>query len=68
MGDSALVVQVQLQSGTTVRTCWVAPRVKSGDEITLKNSEDPQRLWRVMTVTAPFPVDGLHKDWHAGGL
>jgi hypothetical protein len=69
MGDGALlVVQVQLQSGTTVRTCWLSPRVRPGDRVTLKNSEDPERWWTVLTVTTPFPADGLHRDWHAGGL
>jgi hypothetical protein len=40
------LVQVDLRSDNRLLTCWVEPRVKPGDRITLKNSEEPQRLGR----------------------
>lgn len=47
---AATLVQASLRSGTAVRTCWVEDRIKTGDRITLKNSEDPDRLWDVAEV------------------
>jgi hypothetical protein len=44
------LAQAHLQSGTTVRTCWIEARVQAGDEVTLKNSEDPRRWWKVVRV------------------
>ena len=43
----AELAQVRLRSGTTVRTCWIEARVKPGDQVTLKNSEEPARWWDV---------------------
>ena len=63
------LIQVQLhapqEGGTTVRTCYVDRHVKLGDTLTLKNSEDPERVWTVMVVfdTARPPERG----WHVGG-
>jgi hypothetical protein len=67
MGTSKLLVQVKLRSGTTERTCWIDNAdVKTGYEITLKNSEEPGRRWRVITVsTEAVPPE---RGWHAGGL
>jgi len=33
-----------------VRTCWIEARVKPGDQVTLKNSEEPARWWDVVRV------------------
>ena len=46
----AELAQVRLRSGTTVRTCWIEARVKPGDQVTLKNSEEPARWWDVVRV------------------
>ncbi len=46
----AELAQVHLRSGTTVRTCWIEARVKPGDQVTLKNSEEPARWWDVVRV------------------
>lgn len=45
------LVQVELRDGTAIRTCWVEARVKVGDSITLRNCEEPARLWRVMGIS-----------------
>lgn len=46
------LAQARLRSGTAERTCWIEARVKTGDQVTLRNSEDPQRRWDV-TWTGP---------------
>ena len=53
--------QVDLRSGTTILTCWLAPRVKTGDQVTLKG--DPRR-WDVLRVGATRDMDGIHTTWH----
>ena len=63
-----LLQQVQLHSpsegGATIRTCWVDKHVKLGDKITLKNSEDPERVWTVAMVFGGRPPE---RGWHVGG-
>lgn len=61
-----LLVQVKLQSDTTVLTCWVNRHVKAGDIVTLSNSDDPFVRWVVMEVYehATKPEHG----WHVGGM
>lgn len=48
-----MLVQVDLQAGNRFLTCWVEPRVKVGNFITLKNHEQPQLLWQVLRVGEP---------------
>jgi hypothetical protein len=47
---AAELAQMQLRSGTAVRTCWLDARVKVRDQVTLRNSEDPARWWDVVRV------------------
>ena len=61
MAKSQTLVQVDLQSGTTLRTCWVEPQVKIGDAITL---DEPDRLWSVLRVGSEAPRNSIHTDWH----
>jgi hypothetical protein len=60
------IVQVKLRSGNSIRTCYVDRHVNVGDQLTLKNSSEPDMLWTVDEVyqTAVPPERG----WHAGGL
>lgn len=59
------LVQVRLRSGTTSRTCWVENRVKQGDSLTLKNSEDPSRWWDVMAVDSkPTDPGRINRGWN----
>lgn len=59
-----MLQQAFLRSGTTVRTAWIGLKAKAGDQVTLKNSEDPHRRWNVVAVYARMPADQLHTDWH----
>lgn len=62
---AADVIQVRLRSGAAVRTCWVENRVKPGDSLTLKNSEDPARWWDVMAVdSAPTAPGSINRGWN----
>lgn len=61
-------VQVKLRDGTTVLTCWVDRVVKVGDRVTLKHSENPDRWWTVVTVSAETRERPPHQPWKVGGL
>jgi hypothetical protein len=63
-GKTATVVQVDLRSGTSVLTCWVEPKVKPGDRITLKDSDEPQRLWGVVRVGPPQAASSINRAWN----
>lgn len=56
--------------GLTRRTCWVSTekKPKVGSRITLKNSEEPDRLWTVVRMSEPVDSTKLHTDWKVGGL
>ena len=58
-----MLVQVDLRSDDRYLTCWVEPRVKVGDQITLKNSEEPGRRWDVIRVGAPQAASAIKRGW-----
>jgi hypothetical protein len=59
------LAQVVLRSGATVRTCWIEARVKPGDQVTLRNSEDPGRWWDVTHVSGERKTAGqINRGWH----
>jgi hypothetical protein len=59
-----MLVQVDLRSGTRYRTCWIEPRVRVGDQVTLKSSEDPARRWDVLRVGEPKPAGAIMRGWN----
>lgn len=61
-------VQVTLQSDNAMLTCWVEPKVTAGNYITLKDSDDPHRLWKVLSVGEPKEVSEIKTRWKVGGL
>lgn len=61
---SATWVQVDLRSGATVLMCWVEPKVKPGDRVTLKNSGEPRRWWDVVRVYAERPASDIKRGWN----
>jgi hypothetical protein len=61
---TAIVAQALLRSGTTHRTCWIEPRCRPGDQITLRNAGEPDRRWDVLWMSAERrDVASLHRDW-----
>jgi hypothetical protein len=57
------LVQVDLRSDNRVRTCWVEPRVRVGDRVTLRNSTEPARLWDVTRVGTPRGSGDIRRCW-----
>ena len=61
--------QVKLESGTTQLTCWLnleGKKIKRGDVVTLKDSDEPEREWTVLGVYKDFPPP--ERGWKVGGL
>ena len=59
-----MLVQVDLRSDSRYLTCWVEPRVRVGDQVTLKSSEEPARRWDVLRVGSPQPSGAIKRGWH----
>ena len=69
MSDSIYRWQVELHSGDSVLVTYVDKLVKIGNEITLKNSEEPSRLWTVTWIGEMVHKSHLNTDgWKVGGL
>lgn len=68
MAKSSTIVQVELVSrhehGSTGLVCWVDPRVQVGDRITLRDSDDPTRLWDVVDRGLEVLRSSVRQDWH----
>lgn len=60
-------LQVALRDGTTKLTCWVDKPVRVGQRVTLKNSEQPDRWWTVVS-TGGTTTESPRKTWKVGGL
>jgi hypothetical protein len=60
---------VKLEDGTTTRHCWVDRPVESGNRVTLKNSDEPDRWWTVVWVGSEKRHKSLlPRPWTVGGL
>jgi hypothetical protein len=42
----------------------VESRVKVGDQVTLKNSDEPLRRWDVLRVGEARPSTDIKRGWH----
>jgi hypothetical protein len=60
---STILVQAELRSGDTRTTAWVEPRIKAGDVITLKNSDEPARRWEVVSLGARQAAGSINHGW-----
>jgi hypothetical protein len=63
-GMTTMLVQVNLRSDNRFLTCWVEPRVKAGDQITLKNSAEPKLRWDVLQVGDARPAGDIKRGWN----
>ncbi|MEV0730723.1 MULTISPECIES: hypothetical protein [Polymorphospora] len=61
---TTMLVQVDLRSADRYLTCWVEPRTAVGDQITLRNSDDPARRWDVLRVGVPRPASDIRRGWN----
>ncbi len=59
-----MVTQARLESGTSTMTCWIDKTIKPGDEVTLKNSDDPQQWWTVVDTYATLDVSSINRGWN----
>jgi hypothetical protein len=64
------MVQVRLESGQTQLTCWVEPAkpFRVGNAITLKDSGDVDRRWKVLAIGASRDRSAINRGWKVGGL
>lgn len=62
------LVQVDLRSGDRLLTCWVEPKVKVGDSITLKDTDEPERLWLVLRVGIEQKATDIKRGWGMTGI
>ena len=59
-----MLVQVDLEAGSRRMTCWVEPKVRGGNRITLKNHENPKLLWDVTRVGEPRDPGQIKRGWN----
>lgn len=59
-----MLVQVDLRAGERLLTCWVEPKVKVGNRITLKNHERPHLFWEVLRVGEPQEPSQIKRGWN----
>jgi len=59
-----MLVQVDLRSEDRYMTCWVEPKAKVGNRITLKNFNEPDRLWEVLRVGEPRERSSINRGWN----
>jgi hypothetical protein len=59
-----MLVQVDLRSGDRFLTCWLDPRVKVGDQVTLKDSAEPTRRWDVLRVGERRAPTDIKRGWN----
>jgi hypothetical protein len=59
-----MLVQVDLRSANRYLTCWVEPRVRVGDQVPLKNSDEPTRRWDVLRVGDARPLNDIKRGWN----
>jgi hypothetical protein len=66
-------VQVRLEGTGLIASrlvCWVDREVKAGQFITLKDSPNPDFLWKVVSVGAPKKASEIksNRTFNVGGL
>lgn len=62
--------QVSLRDGDSRTVTWLPDdkRLRVGTRVTLKDSEDPSRLWTITGRSEPKDSSQIHRDWRVGGL
>ena len=59
-----IVKQAELASGETRRICWLEDRYTIGDSVTLKNSDEPDRLWLVLDTFGRTELQSIPRGWN----
>ncbi len=57
--------QCRLQSGNATLIAWLSDekKFKVGDSVTLKDSSDPKRLWKVTSKGKGHPKSDIKRVW-----
>ena len=56
--------QYTIRSGATFQTCWLEEgRAKEGDSVTLKDSDDPERLWKIEKAYSAIDSGNINRGW-----
>lgn len=58
------LVQVKLKSDNKLMTAWVEAKVKVGNLITLKDTDEPQRKWKVLSVGREHDRSDIKRGWN----
>lgn len=58
------VRQMTLRSGSTWLTCWLEDKAAVGQLVTLKNSDEPDRLWEVVDKYAVTALSSINRGWN----
>lgn len=61
--DMRMLTQVDLRSDNRLLTCWVEPKVVVGNRITLKDTDEPERLWEVLRVGVKQKATDVKRGW-----
>lgn len=59
-----IVRQMDLASGDSRMTVWLEDRATPGDFVTLKNSDDPLRRWRVLDTFGACELSSINRGWN----
>ena len=58
------LVQCHLKSDTKETVAWLEPKIKVGNQITLKDSDEPERLWEFLSIGEPRDKTDIHRGWN----
>jgi hypothetical protein len=63
--------QFKLRHGNTHTTCYLEddPRLKVGNRVTLKTSDDPKKLWEIESRSeVTTELGSINQAWKVGGI
>lgn len=64
MSKTSKIVQAELRSGTAYLMCWIDEgKAKVGDLITLKDHDNPRKLWTILSFGAIKEKSEINRGW-----
>jgi hypothetical protein len=55
---------MDLRSGATRLTAWLEDKARVGQFVTLKNSDEPGRMWEVVDKYASVELSSINRGWN----
>lgn len=70
MAKTTKMRQCRLASNGTITTAWLPDdkRLAVGKNVTLKDSDDPARLWEILYMGESHERKDIKTVWNVGGL